>query len=137
MRREPRPAPKRGFGDESGATAVEFALVGAAFITFVLGVFWTGWGLYCGADVRHAIERASRIYLSNPQTTDQQFEAQVGSDLIAANINDVAFTITKPTISGATVTQIAWTYDYAPPIPFVPALTLRMGSQITAPIRPG
>jgi Flp pilus assembly protein TadG len=125
------------FHDDSGATAVEFAIVSSVFITLVLGVFWIGWGLYCGADVRHAIERASRLYLSTPQASDQQFEAAVGASLTAVPLSDIGFSITKPTISGAAVAQIAWTYHYTVTVPFIQPVVMDMSSQILAPIRPG
>ena len=123
--------------DQSGATAVEFAIVSSVFTSFVLGLFWLGWGLYCGSDVRHAIERASRIYLSNPQATDQQFETAVSSNLQVTHLSDIGFTITKPSISGASVAQIGWTYNYSVQVPFLQPIVLNLGSQIVAPIRPG
>ena len=122
--------------DEGGAAAVEFAIVSALFITFVLGIFWLCWGLYCGADVRHGIERASRIYLTNPGATDTQFETAVGANLGVARLGDIGFTITKPVVSGVQVAQIAWTYSYVVSVPFMSPLTLQMGSQIVAPIPP-
>ncbi len=126
-----------GLTHEGGAAAVEFAVLSSVFISFILGIFWLGWGLYCGSDARHAIERASRIYLSNPQATDQQLEAAVGANLGVAHLSDIGFTITKPVISGAQVAQIAWTYNYTVQVPFMQPLVLNMGSQIVAPIPPG
>ena len=126
-----------GLAHEGGAAAIEFAIVSSVFISLVLGIFWLGWGLYCGSDVRHGVERASRIYLSNPQATDQQFETAVGANLGVAHLSDVGFSITKPVISGAQVAQIAWTYNYTVQIPFMQPIVLNMGSQIVAPIPPG
>ena len=123
--------------DQSGAAAVEFAFISSILFTFILGIFWLGWGIYCGADVRHAIERGSRIYLSNRTATDQQFEDAVATNLFAARSVDITYTITKPTISGAQMAQIAWVYDYSLQIPFVPTVVLHMGSQIAAPISAG
>ncbi|MGA0599615.1 TadE/TadG family type IV pilus assembly protein [Caulobacter sp. KR2-114] len=122
--------------DRSGAAALETALVMPMFLTFVLGVFWLGWGLYCGADVRHAIERAARLYLTTPATTDTQFRSAVAANLTTVSISDVTLTVTKPTVSGATMAQIAWTYSYTLHIPFVSPVLLNFNSQIVAPVRP-
>jgi len=121
--------------DQSGAAAVEAALVLPVAATFLLGIFWLGWGIYCGGDVRHAIERASRLYLSAPTTTYDQFRTQVAANLTTVPINNVTITVTKPTVSGVTMAQIAWTYHYSMSIPFVSAITLNFDSQILAPVR--
>jgi Flp pilus assembly protein TadG len=121
--------------DRSGATAVETAFVFPAAAMFLLGIFWLGWGIYCGGDVRHAIERASRLYLVTPTTTDAAFRSQVSSNLQTVPISDVNITITKPTVGGATMAQIAWTYSYTLTIPFVSPITLNFNSQILAPVR--
>jgi Flp pilus assembly protein TadG len=126
---------RRWLGDRSGATAVETALVLPVFLTFVLGVFWLGWGIYCGSDVRHAIERAGRLYLSAPTTTDDQFRTAVAANLATVSMNDIAVTVTKTTVSGATMAQIAWTYRYTIQVPFVAPVTLNFDSQIVAPVR--
>ena len=55
---------------QGGAAAVEFALVCSVLFTLIIGIFNLGWALYCGSDVRHAIERGSRIYLTSPNATE-------------------------------------------------------------------
>jgi Flp pilus assembly protein TadG len=132
MRRRPFQAWLR---DRSGAAAVETAFVLPVATLFLMGIFWLGWGVYCGGDVRHAIERASRLYLITPTTTDTQFRSAVASNLLTVPINNVTITITKPTVSGATMAQIAWTYRYTINIPLASPITLNFDSQILAPIR--
>ncbi len=128
---------RRFRNDRRGATAVEFSFILPILLTFILGIFQLGWGIYCGNDVRHAIERAARIYISNPTATDQEFLSAVTTNLNAVSISAVAITVTKPTSAGAQMAQIAWTYNYGLHIPFVPTMTLNLGSQILVPVRPG
>lgn len=123
--------------DSSGATAVEFAMILPILVTFIYGIFQLGWAIFCGNDVRHAIERAARIYIQTPTATDQQFISAVTSNLTTVNINAVGITVTKPTAAGAQMAQITWTYTYAVAIPFVPTMNLDFGSHIVVPVRPG
>ncbi|HEX7761000.1 MAG TPA: TadE/TadG family type IV pilus assembly protein [Caulobacteraceae bacterium] len=123
--------------DSSGATAVEFAIILPILSTFIYGIFQLGWGIFCGNDVRHAIERAARIYITTPTATDTQFTSAVTSNLTTVDIHSVGITVTKPTAAGAQMAQITWTYTYPLVIPFVPTMTLNFGSHIVVPVRPG
>ena len=135
MQRFPRGLATRFRRAESGAAAVEFSIIASLLFTLILGIFNTGWAIYCGSDVRHAIERGARIYIVKPAATDTEFRNAVASNLQTVPINDVAITVTKPSVSGAPVAQIAWTYNYTISIPFVAPIVVHMGSQIVAPIR--
>lgn len=126
---------RRCLVDERGGTAVESAFALPVAFIFILGIFQLGWGIYCGSDVRHAIERAARIYIVTPSTTDQQFQSAVAGNLLAAKISDVTISITKSTSSGTQLAQIAWTYRYSLQIPFMSPIVLNFDSQIVAPIR--
>jgi Flp pilus assembly protein TadG len=120
----------------SGAAAVEFALICSLFFSIVLGIFNLGWALYCGADVRHAIERASRIYLATPNATDSQFRSRAASYLEVTNVSAVGTTITRESVAGgrASVVRITWTYTYGLSIPFVQASTFNFGGQVVVPL---
>lgn len=139
-----RPRPLAGIGaflrqflaERGGAAAVEAAITLPIATLFIFGIFQLGWAIYLGGDVRHAIERASRLYLSNASTTDTAFRSQVQSNLTAASINDVGLTITRPVSGGATMAQIAWTYSYTIQIPFISPTTFHFDSQIVTPVRP-
>ena len=50
--------------NRDGAAALETALVAPIFITLVLAIFQVGWALYCGAEVRHAVERSTRLLIA-------------------------------------------------------------------------
>ena len=120
--------------DRSGATAVETAIVLPVAILFILGIFQLGWGFYCGYDVRHAIERGARIYLSTPTATADDLQTAVASNLTAVKITDFTLTPASQTTSGASLEKIAWTYQYPIKLPFMSSLTLDFDSQIVVPI---
>ncbi|HEX4181649.1 MAG TPA: TadE/TadG family type IV pilus assembly protein [Caulobacteraceae bacterium] len=128
-------APTRSWArDRSGATAVETAIVLPLAILFILGIFQLGWGLYCGYDVRHAIERAARIYISTPTATSDQLTTAVTNKLTAAHIEDVTLTASNQTTGGASLKQVAWVYHYTIQLPFISSFTLDFDSQIVVPI---
>lgn len=119
-----------------GAAAVEFALVSSVFFTLVIGIFNLGWVLYCGADVRHAVERGSRIYLSNPNATSTQLRSRIATYLEVTSITSVGTVVTRETIAGgqASVARVTWTYSTGLSIPFVPASTFNFGGQVMVPL---
>lgn len=68
---------KRNFNDESGTSAVEFALVMPVFLGMMLGVFWVGWAAYSTHSVHHALEMAARALQLKPTTTQSQLQTIV------------------------------------------------------------
>jgi Flp pilus assembly protein TadG len=120
--------------DQSGATAVETAIVLPVAILFILGIFQLGWGFYCGYDVRQAIERGSRIYLSTPAATSSQLQTAVSAYLTTVKISAVTLTTSSQTTSGVSLQKVAWTYQYPIRLPFMSSLTLDFDSQIVVPI---
>jgi Flp pilus assembly protein TadG len=126
----------RNLRDESGAAAVEFAMVATAFLVILFGIIELGFGIFCGTDAQHAIERATRVYIVNPDATDQQFKDSVAKSLMSIPIDSISINITKVAVSGAPMAQIVWSYSYAYSIPFLPTETMKFGSQVLAPLRP-
>jgi Flp pilus assembly protein TadG len=120
-------------GDRSGATATETAIVLPLAILFLLGIFQLGCGIYCGDDVRHAIERGSRIYISDPAATSDQLSTAVASNLTTVKINSITLTATDQTVSGAAMKNVAWTYSYALNLPFMSNMNLNFDSSIVVP----
>lgn len=127
-------APFRAFAaDRSGATAMETAIVLPVAILFIIGILQLGFGIYCGDDVRHAIERGSRIYISNPTATDAQLSTAIASNLTTVQLSAITLTATDQTVSGAAMKSVAWTYSYALQVPFMNNLNLNFDSSIVVP----
>jgi Flp pilus assembly protein TadG len=124
-------------GPESGAAALEMALVAPLFMTMVLGTLNVGWGLYCGAEVRHAVERSTRLLIADPETPIETIEAEVLDTLSAADPDDVDVSMTTETV-GTTgeIARLTWTYRYTIDVPFVEPVVLNFDSSIVAPLRP-
>lgn len=126
--------PRRG--PESGAAAVELALVLPVFLALVFGIFNYGWALYVGSDVRHAIERCSRLLLVDPHTTQAQLRTAVAGRLKVARIDDLNLTLSNQTLTGGTpVARISWTYSYTVAVPFVPQAVFNFDNHLIVPLR--
>lgn len=124
-------------GPESGAAALETALVMPVFMTLVIGILNLGWALYCGAEVRHAVERATRLLILDPDATEATIEAAVLDDLDGADPDDVGFTMVTEEVgdTGGAVARLEWTYGYTIEAPFVRPIILDFGSSMVVPLR--
>ena len=125
---------RRGWNE--GAAALETALVSPLFIALVLGTLYVGWALYCGAEVRHAVERSTRLVIQNPDVDEATLEAAVHEQLNAADPDDVTVTLTTHTVgTNGEVARLAWTYGYTIDAPFIDPVTIDFDSSIIVPKR--
>jgi Flp pilus assembly protein TadG len=127
---------RRRRGWNAGTAAVETALVLPVFLAFVLGTLNLGWALFCGAEVRHAVERSSRLLIKDPTTSAATIQTAVRAQLSAANPS--AVTLTKSTTavgSGGGVATLSWTYAYSVEAPFLKTTTFTFDSSMAVPLR--
>ena len=122
--------------NRDGAAALETALVAPIFITLVLAIFQVGWALYCGGEVRHAVERSTRLLIADPTTPEADIEAAIADDLDAVNPADVNLTMTTEAVgSSGQIARLSWTYGYTLDAPFISPVVLDFGSSIVVPLR--
>ena len=128
---------KRAFlRDQRGAAALEGALVAPIFLTMVLGIFNIGWALYCGGEVRHAVERSTRLLIANPDTSEATIEADVKGALNAAEADDVNVVMTTEAVGDdGQIARLSWTYAYAVDAPFMEPVVIDFDSSIVVPLR--
>jgi Flp pilus assembly protein TadG len=126
--------PRKGWN--SGAAAVELALVLPVFITFVFGIFNLGWALYCGAEVRHAVERSTRLLIKDPTTSEADILTAVKAQLSAANPSAVTLTKTTQAVgTGGGIAKVSWRYAYTASAPFMASKTFNFDSSMVVPLR--
>jgi len=111
-------------GARSGAAAVEFALVLPLLVIFIFGVWYIGWAINLGGEVRNAVEMGSRIYITNPTATSDDLKTAVASHLIDVPIASVTLSTASQTTGGATSQHIIWSYSTTAPIPFLSAIPI-------------
>jgi Flp pilus assembly protein TadG len=127
---------RRRRGWNAGTAAVETALVLPVFLAFVLGTLNLGWALFCGAEVRHAVERSSRLLIKDPTTSAATIQTAVRAQLSAATPSAVTLTKTTTAVgSGGGVATLSWTYAYSVEAPFLKTTTFTFDSSMAVPLR--
>jgi Flp pilus assembly protein TadG len=124
---------RSGLADEGGATAVELALVLPMLVTFILGIWYLGWSLNLGSEVRHAVELGSRIYITNPSATSTDLSTAVSSHLTDMQVSAISLSTTSQTVGTTTSQHIAWSFSTTPPIPFVSSIPITFSGSYDVP----
>lgn len=97
-------------GDERGATVVEFAVVAPVMLMMLFGIFQFGWTQHSLSNVRHAVDRASRALVIDPELTQPALQAIVTSNLAGTANPDVTVTLTKVEVDGGEIADLSTTY---------------------------
>jgi len=116
--------------NQGGAAALEFAIAGPVLVALLVGLGNVGLALYSGSTVRSAVQRASRLIVTNPSTTALAIENQAKTLMLNAPVYDFHVTLTSVTISGQAMKQVAWTYTYPVGAPFLPEKTFTFSSSL-------
>jgi Flp pilus assembly protein TadG len=122
-------------GDDSGATALEFALIVPVAVTCLVGMAELGWGLHLAATVRWTLEQEARTLLLNPNVTAAQLKTAMVHDM-AGVANPQSLTVTLATDSSdpnSKVINATSAFTYALWIPFVPTQTLNFTATTSVP----
>ena len=121
-------------GNESGSTAVEFAIIAPVFFAALFGIAQFGWAFLCGHSVRSAVQKEARLLISNPATTASQIKAAVLDDLDSLINPTITIGLSTETVtSGAQLTRVTWTYNHPVLFPFSPSVTMDFSSSIVVP----
>lgn len=124
---------RRALRRVDGSAAVEFALVIPVATAFIFGVWYLGWAINCGSEVRHAVELGSRIYVSNPNATLDQLKTAVASHLTDVTINSVTLASSTATVGSATDQHITWSYQATMQVPVFSTLSLSFSGAVDVP----
>jgi Flp pilus assembly protein TadG len=119
--------------DRGGAAAIEFALVFPVLCAFILGIWYTGWAIQEGGEVRHAVELASRIYITNPSSTSAQLSTAVSTHLQTVPIGSVTLSTSSQTVDSASYQHITWSYQATAPIPGMPTVGYNFTGAVDVP----
>lgn len=85
---------------ESGAAAVEFALIGLVAIAMFLGIIEFGRALYVRNELSYAVDVAARRILTDPAVADSDLEEAIRSSLTFGDQGDLRLTLGTETADG-------------------------------------
>lgn len=125
----------RRFGDSSGATALEFALLSPVLVMMIVGGFQLAWAMHCAASVRWSLETNARGLMLDPsETADTLKTAMLAALAGKATTNDLSVTIAQDTSNAASKLLVATsTYRTTLSVPFVASTPLTFTSVTKVP----
>lgn len=125
-------APRRLGRDESGATALEFAIVGPLFFLVLFALIHFGWAMHCASSVRYATEQAARALALNADATPEAIRADIVSQLELLADPDVTVTVTKDrTTPGLQVADVVTQYNHKISTPFLPEYVIDFRTEVS------
>ena len=104
---------RRMSGCERGATAVEFALVLPALLSFILGSVEFGRAMWVRNTLQYATEEAARYVITNQAATAVQIEAKVESNAVGLSAADVIVTSATAVIGSVSYLTITATFNFS------------------------
>lgn len=133
MNRFMRPVSRLG-GCESGAAAVEFALIALALILVAIGTIEFGRGLQLRNELSFAADHGTRKILLDPTVSDTVIEDSIRSALIQAQSDILVVTLGTETAGGAQYRTILVSYPLTLTIPGLTGETFSLSVSRRVPV---
>jgi Flp pilus assembly protein TadG len=105
--------------DESGAAAVEFAIVSSVFITFVIGLAYAAIMLHSNAALQWAVETTARRAAIDPNVTQTDLETAVNALLTQNRMPNASVSYSVANVGTVPVATLTATFNRTFTIPFV------------------
>ena len=103
--------------EETGTTAVEFALVATAFLTLIFGIFEAGRLFMTLNALQYAVEEATRYNIAHEDVSIEELEQIVLDSMSEMLISTDNVELDGPdysVVSGVNFVQISVTYSFEP-----------------------
>ena len=120
--------------DESGATAVEFALVSTAFFALMIGLCYLGIMLFNNMSLQWAVEKAARVAEINSAATQSDIAAAVNSYLASEGLPNATVTYSSSVSGGVTTATISASYRQTYALPLISTFNINFSSNLTVPL---
>lgn len=119
-----RSAFKRLAKCQTGAAAVEFAIVSSVLIMLLIAIVDFGRTLYIKNQLSFLADKAARSILVNPNITDASLETTLRSDFVAGDPLGLTVDITTDVVSGTTFKVLSIDYPVTLFVPNLASSTL-------------
>lgn len=109
-------------GCQSGAAAIEFAILMPVLVLFLLGTFATSWAIHGVSSVNYALEQTGRMLRLDPELDVAALQAAIDDKLSRLGKQVVTISLTHEELDGtADIAHISAQYDFPIKIPcFLP-----------------
>lgn len=119
--------------NQSGSTAVEFALVAPVLIIMITGIMMLSIAYYRGATVQWSLERTLRAAMIDPDVGADEIEDMLAADLERIGSPEFEFEYDIDNSGSVPFRVVRVTYDAPLEIPLLPDLSLRFSAENVAP----
>lgn len=108
---------------EEGATAVEFALIAAIFLTFAVGIYAVGIYFLTWNRLQYGTETAARYAAVHDDATAADLEEIVTDSLeiLSPDLGALTVSVEYTAASGISFVEVVSSYRFALNLPFLPA----------------
>lgn len=125
--------------DDSGTTAIEFALISVVFLSLIFGIFELGRAFLAWNSFQYAIEATTRYALANPDATEAELSAYVSDNMSGMSVDptNVQVLVTYDTASNIDFIDVNGLYEFETVLPLLPdnwdSFTLTAKSRMPIP----
>lgn len=120
--------------NQSGATAIEFAITFPLLILIVLGTLEFGRGLKARNEMSHALSKAVRVINLDSEQTTQAIAEILGTYLADYGSEDLNVNVLSTTISGTDYMRISVGFPFHMIIPFSSVSTVLLDVDTLVPV---
>ncbi|WP_342236293.1 TadE/TadG family type IV pilus assembly protein [Inquilinus sp. OTU3971] len=113
--------------NQTGAAAVEFAIIGMALIVLMLGLIEVGRGLYLRNALAQAVDVGARNALVHADMTDTALEDQVRAAFTGSEPDLLQVTVGTETVDGITFRTVALSYPLTLLVPGLAGTSTTLG----------
>jgi len=106
-------------GNESGAAAVEFAIISSVFITFIIGISYAAIMLHSNAALQWAVETTVRRAAIDPNITQGTLQTAVNGLLAQNRMPNATVSYSVANVGTVPVATLTATFNRTFTIPFV------------------
>ena len=128
-----RKSPKSKFiAENSGATAVEFAMVTPVFLLLLFGLFQFTYLIFMGSSVQWATDKAARLAIIDSEVSVEAIEAKILSYITTGN-PEITVSLTTTTLDTLEVLHVTTVYNHHVEGPLVPSFSIPFSFETVVP----
>jgi Flp pilus assembly protein TadG len=124
---------KRFTREESGAYAVEFAMISTAFFTLIFGSAYLGIMMWYRSTLQWAVEKGIRMAAISKTTTQSQVTTAINGYLNSVNLPNATVSFDTAAYNGIQVSTVTASYTKSVTMPFVSTFNLTYSSTAKMP----